>query len=196
MVKVSTLTYNLGNFGVWMCSTGWFKKNCFRSQCWPNVGGQSRDIFRGVPVKIKHPVIRQLSYLCFCSLSWKSRIDTANNKFVGSTLRMKNSIALKTLPTHRELLDLIFPAWRPDWKARKDCGWGKRGLAGGGCPNIVISGIEAVPLLLTSNPPWFGGKWESRVEQQCIVGLFVSALLCWNSLCLTHPTKQEAKSLN
>ena len=22
-----------------MCSTGWFKQNCFRSQCWPNVGG-------------------------------------------------------------------------------------------------------------------------------------------------------------
>ena len=21
-----------------MCSTGWFKQNCFRSQCWPNVG--------------------------------------------------------------------------------------------------------------------------------------------------------------
>ena len=22
-----------------MCSTGWFNLNCFRSQCWPNVGG-------------------------------------------------------------------------------------------------------------------------------------------------------------
>ena len=123
------------------------------------------------------------------------RINTADIKFLGSTLRMKNTIAMKRLPTHRELLDLIFPVWRPDWKARKDCGWGKRGLAGGGCPNIVISGIEAVPLLLTSNPPWFGGKWESRVEQQCIVWLFVSALLWWNSLCLTHRMKQEAKSL-
>ena len=38
-MEVSTLTYNLGNLGFWMCSTGWFKLNCFRSQCWPNVGG-------------------------------------------------------------------------------------------------------------------------------------------------------------
>ena len=22
-----------------MCSKGWFKQNCFRSRCWPNVGG-------------------------------------------------------------------------------------------------------------------------------------------------------------
>ena len=42
-MEVSTLTYNLGNLGFWMCSTGWFKQNCFRSQCWPNVGG-------GVPI--------------------------------------------------------------------------------------------------------------------------------------------------
>ena len=37
LLKVSTLTYNLGNFGFWMCSTGWFKQNCFRRKCWPNV---------------------------------------------------------------------------------------------------------------------------------------------------------------
>ena len=33
----STLTYNLGNLGFWMCSTGWFKQNCFRSHCSPIV---------------------------------------------------------------------------------------------------------------------------------------------------------------
>ena len=41
MVEVSTLTYNLGNFGFWMCSTGWFKQNCFRSHCSPIVGGST-----------------------------------------------------------------------------------------------------------------------------------------------------------
>ena len=45
MVEVSTLTYNLCNFGFWMCSTGWFKQNCFRSQCWPNVAGGPARIF-------------------------------------------------------------------------------------------------------------------------------------------------------
>ena len=38
-MEVSTLTYNLGNLGFWMCSTGWFKLNCFRSHCSPIVGG-------------------------------------------------------------------------------------------------------------------------------------------------------------
>ena len=33
----STLTYNLGNLGFWMCSTGWIKQNCFRSHCSPIV---------------------------------------------------------------------------------------------------------------------------------------------------------------
>ena len=37
-MEVSTLTYNLGNLGFWMCSTGWFKQNCFRSHCSPIVG--------------------------------------------------------------------------------------------------------------------------------------------------------------
>ena len=36
-MEVSTLTYNLGNLGFWMCSTGWFKQNCFRSHCSPIV---------------------------------------------------------------------------------------------------------------------------------------------------------------
>ena len=37
MVEVSTLTHNLGNLGFWMCSTGGFKQNCFRSHCSPIV---------------------------------------------------------------------------------------------------------------------------------------------------------------
>ena len=36
-MEVSTLTYNLGNLGFWMCSTGWFKQNCFRSHFSPIV---------------------------------------------------------------------------------------------------------------------------------------------------------------
>ena len=28
-----------GHFGFWICSTGWFKQNCFRSHCSPIVGG-------------------------------------------------------------------------------------------------------------------------------------------------------------
>ena len=44
-MEVSTLTYNLGNLGFWMCSTGWFKQNCFRSQCWPNVGRGGKVIW-------------------------------------------------------------------------------------------------------------------------------------------------------
>ena len=36
-MEVSTLTYNLGNLGFWMCSTGWFKLNWFRSHCSPIV---------------------------------------------------------------------------------------------------------------------------------------------------------------
>ena len=38
MAEVSTLTYNLSNLGFRMCSTGWFKQNCFRSHCSPIVG--------------------------------------------------------------------------------------------------------------------------------------------------------------
>ena len=30
-----------GHFGFWICSTGWFKQNCFRSHCSPIVGGLS-----------------------------------------------------------------------------------------------------------------------------------------------------------
>ena len=37
-MEVSTLTYNFGNLGFWICSTGWFKQNCFRSHCSPIVG--------------------------------------------------------------------------------------------------------------------------------------------------------------
>ena len=36
-MEVSTLTYNFGNLGFWICSTGWFKQNCFRSHCSPIV---------------------------------------------------------------------------------------------------------------------------------------------------------------
>ena len=40
MVEVFTLTHNLG---FWMCSTGWFKLNCFRSQCSPTVRGRPQN---------------------------------------------------------------------------------------------------------------------------------------------------------
>ena len=38
-----------GHFGFWICSTGWFKQNCFRSPCSPIVGG-------GYPLNGKNPL--------------------------------------------------------------------------------------------------------------------------------------------
>ena len=42
-MEVSTLTYNFGNLGFWICSTGWFKQNCFRSHCSPIVEGSTKS---------------------------------------------------------------------------------------------------------------------------------------------------------
>ena len=77
-MEVSTLTYNLGNLGFWMCSTGWFKQNCFRSHCSPIVHshlhwglvpfGQEKTVSQNYTV----PLISFWGILNLCF--WVSRI--------------------------------------------------------------------------------------------------------------------------
>ena len=68
-MEVSTLTYNLGNLGFWMCSTGWFKLNCFRSHCSPIVGGGSgcppkmMTSFMNSPLILRHVMVRHIIVL-------------------------------------------------------------------------------------------------------------------------------------